>query len=1057
MQIQVLKNYFSNPTNTFGVSLGRGPRGNVRLKTSGFVFKEGEEIEVDLEECPKEDTKFGVQYLLNRNTNLRRFNTPVSSNSETVEFKNKTLKSFEFPKIKDYCPEEGIKTIWGYWTDTEGNRYNGTVDPSKFRANAVFSVVGEKKEHPQYGWQITVSSIEIREFDLNKPAYLLKNIGFPPGAIEWGLNSGLLDLIYDETKSAREIIEFIEDAKRNKAIKGIGPKKINAIIDGIERIRTEQGSESTFDEEKALKAAVEDIFAKYQIAEFVNKNRAQRDKYLNDIYIGFQKLLEGQLAEYLSVKYNVESMEDIPKAIENNPYIMILLPNRGFKTVDSIARQMNVEIGSLFRQEACISSILDGHMSGGFASSGDIYLDREALYNELVNALSIDDEEGFYKQFSKEDSDLLFQKLREEGNSQFFSWIELDDQGGVTEKFTNAANRENEYDIFEKIQQAVANKPKTPIFSDLAIEEWISKFEKRQGENYSLSEEQREAIRIINSNEQSIFCMTGFAGTGKSTVSKAILELLKIELGMIYGDTDGIECIAVSGMASRRITEATGFKSSTVMSYGYNPRRIQGTRVLFIDEASMIDSQTMKDLLNKIDMTKVKVILVGDVGQLPPIGRGTPFKDILESGWVKTVSLQKIFRQSEDAVLTTFAKKMREEDIPTSMFDRSYEDFDFIRIPDDRLYKLRKEVSTLNNIENPTPAQRKTLREKKALIGVELEEHNRIAQNQIVSLLHKYKAEFIKDFTSFQLISPQKTTLVGTEQLNTLSQDILNDNDPFLDEVLDFGYAKEHKRFKLGDKVIHTKNENWEVGLELGFYIDGFFTKEGEKFKELKEEYSFKAGSKRVIRILNGMVGTIEHFDEVRRIILVKYRYEDIEIGVEYEFSRLNILHLGYCLTVHKLQGSEAKTVVFVISPSHTQMVDNNLLYTGITRGKKKGYMVGSEKAFKQGIKKHGSHRETMLPYLFEGILWELEDIEDKLCVFEEDEWQHDNSKVSDKLMVACRQDKFGNWKVEVTGGSLESKDKQESIKPKLSKETEMPVKAPKQTNPVVKPVEDWF
>ena len=312
---------------------------------------------------------------------------------------------------------------------------------------------------------------------------------------------------------------------------------------------------------------------------------------------------------------------------------MILLPNKGFKTVDALAIGMGVSVNSIERQEACVNGILDGEIQGGFGGNGDIYLDRESLFNELVDSLNIN-EDGFEEEFTKKDSDILFRKLREDGNTNFYHWMSVDNEGNLTEKFTNKKNYEEEELVFESIRQGLEYAPqwRRPIMSDSELSAWIDVFEHREGAimgiDYKLSNEQRTAIVEINSNKQSIFCMTGFAGTGKSTVSKAILQLLQIEN---QDSVEGIECLAVSGMASRRINEATGFKSTTITSYSFNPKRIKNTKILFIDEASMVDSGTMASLLMKIDMTKVKIILVGDVGQLPPIGRGTPFKDILNS------------------------------------------------------------------------------------------------------------------------------------------------------------------------------------------------------------------------------------------------------------------------------------------------------------------------------------------------------------------------------------------------------------------------------------------
>jgi exodeoxyribonuclease V alpha subunit len=273
-------------------------------------------------------------------------------------------------------------------------------------------------------------------------------------------------------------------------------------------------------------------------------------------------------------------------------------------------------------------------------------------------------------------------------------------------------------------------------------------------------------------------------------------------------------------------------------------------------------------------------------------------------------------------------------------------------------------------------------------------------KQEVQNLIYKYKDDFAKDYTSFQLIAPQKSTIIGTEEINKLAQDILNDNNiPFIDGDIKIGANKQYKRFKIKDKVIHTKNENWFVGDNLGFYKNGKLFMDGVQIDGFRRNYCHNVGGKDCIRILNGMVGIIDGYDQLTQRILVKYRYEDIEIGVEYQSKDLGSLHLGYCLTIHKLQGSEAKTVALIVSPSHVRMINNNLLYTGITRGKTKGYIVGSKNAFKQGLKKHGTIRQTMLPLLFDGLFWELDDLAKQSIVYDADEWTHGKSE---KNLTMC-------------------------------------------------------
>jgi exodeoxyribonuclease V alpha subunit len=1001
MKFSILKNNFQNKTGTFSYTKARSEDGQFfSFKTVGFVFVENEEFEIDVNTLASEENDYGYTYTITNNSEIKRLEVDESA-SERIIIKNKIIKSFKFPNFKDYSPEDGIDTVWGFWADTEGGRYTGVVNPEMFKKNAVFSVEGTKSI-TKWGEQIAVSSIQVRAFDLNKPEFLLKSIGFNHSSMDWALSNKLHDLIQDEGIKISALKEMIVVAKDNKELRGVGAKTLEKILGQTRALRKEMKRDDDIDTTTKFKLDLQNLLVENNIQGFVKSSVSARDKYLDAIHKGFVAILEGKSSNEFTDRYGVSDITEIVELIKKNPYVLILLPNKGFKTVDALAIGMGVSVNSIERQEACVNGILDGEIQGGFGGNGDIYLDRESLFNELVDSLNIN-EDGFEEEFTKKDSDILFRKLREDGNTNFYHWMSVDNEGNLTEKFTNKKNYEEEELVFESIRQGLEYAPqwRRPIMSDSELSAWIDVFEHREGAimgiDYKLSNEQRTAIVEINSNKQSIFCMTGFAGTGKSTVSKAILELLQIEN---QDSVEGIECLAVSGMASRRINEATGFKSTTITSYSFNPKRIKNTKILFIDEASMVDSGTMASLLMKIDMTKVKIILVGDVGQLPPIGRGTPFKDILNSGWVRSVALKRIFRQNEDAVLTTFAKGMREEKVPDTMFEDAHSDFEFIKVQDSLLYKIRKELRYFEEIEEPSRDQKIQMNLKKKELHKALMLCNVNIKQEVQNLIYKYKDDFAKDYTSFQLIAPQKSTIIGTEEINKLAQDILNDNNiPFIDGDIKIGANKQYKRFKIKDKVIHTKNENWFVGDNLGFYKNGKLFMDGVQIDGFRRNYCHNVGGKDCIRILNGMVGIIDGYDQLTQRILVKYRYEDIEIGVEYQSKDLGSLHLGYCLTIHKLQGSEAKTVALIVSPSHVRMINNNLLYTGITRGKTKGYIVGSKNAFKQGLKKHGTIRQTMLPLLFDGLFWELDDLAKQSIVYDADEWTHGKSE---KNLTMC-------------------------------------------------------
>ncbi len=1016
MNFNVVKVNFRNLEGNFGIIVADGNNMSCNFKTHGFVLNEGDRFQVDLEALEKNTNQYGDTYSINTKSDWAKLEGTAETTRESVILKNRVLATFKFPRLKDYCPEEGVDTIWGHWKDSEGKKYVGTVNPENFVKNAVFSVAGKTKKDILWGDQIEVESIEIRSFDANKPEFLMLGMGFGKKSIDWAMRTEFVDMVKDAGVPDSVVEKEIRRGLKAKEFAGVGDKTIKKIMSKLPFVRKDcaagEGGDIV-DKISKFKKGVKDILVEFRVQEFWNNTEAGRVKYIDTMYKGFVELFEDrEKAGDFRNRFKVKSLDGVVKLIRENPYCLIFLRNRGFKTVDKLALQLGFNTHSRERKVACLQAILSGDIQTGFGNSGDTYTDREFLNEQLNAALAVDETDGFGSAFEKQDAELLLQDIREGEAGSCKSWMELNDKDIIEEKFTTNQNFAEEKLIFDKIQEGVTGGEGKPILGALALRAWIIELEENEGKlsgtKYEFSQEQKDILIKVNENKKSVFCMTGFAGTGKSTVSKGILQLLEMENG---GSRKGIECLAVSGMASRRITQATGFKSRTIMSYTFIKSMRggvdKGLKVLFIDEASMVDNTMLCGLLGDINMKKVKVILVGDVGQLPPIGRGTPFKDILNSGIVETVSLKTIFRQNEGAVLTTFAKGMREEKVDNTMFDGKYDDFEFKSVNDKGISEIRSEIRRLEEEDEESGLDawsKRVLSEKRVALSEEIEIVNIAIRSQVTRILNEYKANHKEEVSNFQLISPQKSTIVGTAELNLLAQDILNaEEKPFMDEDIPLGKTHEYKRFKMFDKVIHTKNENRVVGEKLGFYTDGKFSSE-EEVKSIYGKYITIMNKKHIIRILNGMIGVIDNWDEDRKRVRVKYKYEDIDIGVEYDINDLRFLHLGYCLTVHKLQGSEVKTVAFVVSPSHVNMLDNNILYTGITRGKSMGYFIGSKRAFRSALKRHGTERQTVLGKFFGGGFWDVTDYEKKVVLYDKDGWAH-SKKEYETMAVSIHGD----------------------------------------------------
>lgn len=370
----------------------------------------------------------------------------------------------------------------------------------------------------------------------------------------------------------------------------------------------------------------------------------------------------------------------------------------------------------------------------------------------------------------------------------------------------------------------------------------------------SLAAEQKEAIKKACSEK--LLIITGGPGTGKSTITNAILQISeKI--------TKKILLAAPTGRAAKRMSEITRRRASTIHSLlemdfthgGFkrgkdNPLLCD---LIIIDEASMIDTQLMNHLLKAIP-SHARVIFVGDIDQLPSVGPGNVLRDMIDSEKVPVVRLTEIFRQAKGSHIIVNAHRINKGEFP---WLKGEKDFQFI------------ESELPENIQQ---------------VIVEL----------VTSTIpQKYRFDRLHDI---QILCPMKRGTIGSETLNQTLQNSLN---PSTKPLMRMG-----KRFHEKDKVMQIRNN---------------YQKE----------------------VFNGDVGIITSIDFEEQIVLVDIDGREIA----YEFAELDELVLAYAVSIHKYQGSECPCVIIPIHTSHFKLLHRNLLYTGITRGKRLVILVGTKKA----------------------------------------------------------------------------------------------------------------
>lgn len=431
-----------------------------------------------------------------------------------------------------------------------------------------------------------------------------------------------------------------------------------------------------------------------------------------------------------------------------------------------------------------------------------------------------------------------------------------------------------------------------------------------------LGEQQRSAVEAINKGASLLF-LVGYAGTGKSTTSKTVLNLLNTKF-----DEKEIMTCALSGIASQRISDTTGYESATIQSLLIKFEKMDTFpfSVVLIDEASMINSSLFARLVAKIKKTAI-LIIVGDDAQLPPIGAGNVLSDVLTLELAPIVKLTKIYRQSEEQAITLIANDIRKGQVPE--YRAQYDDFEFIDVSINNYYGMKNSLNA---------EELKDVRETNSNAIVAEIVHK--VMESIEKARYRLKNKEIKEYLNyFQVITPMKGGTLGSNNLNTVLQEYFNPNPT---KCVKRGSLE----FRLMDKVVHTKNENmtsWS----------------GAAFKENEDSAQR--------RIFNGMSGLLFKINEDDEQVFVFYPNEDVVVVYEYEELKSHLM-LSYALTIHKVQGMEYDIVVIPMTFSHYIMHNTKLIYTAITRAKHKCILVGESMAFENACKRFEvTRRDTVL------------------------------------------------------------------------------------------------
>ncbi|HEY0947804.1 MAG TPA: ATP-dependent RecD-like DNA helicase, partial [Opitutaceae bacterium] len=421
-----------------------------------------------------------------------------------------------------------------------------------------------------------------------------------------------------------------------------------------------------------------------------------------------------------------------------------------------------------------------------------------------------------------------------------------------------------------------------PIKIDAAVQ-WAE-----QKAGFTFAEQQRHALR--NALRHKFTILTGGPGTGKTTILRALVEILKAKKVRVH-------LAAPTGRAAQRLAETTGGFASTIHrllkydpsrgGFEANEDRPLATDFLVVDEASMLDTRLASALLQAVP-ARAHVLLVGDTDQLPSVGAGNVLKDLIATERVPVTRLNVIYRQQGQSGIVTTAHAINAGDpsLPPTVDSleavQAWSDLTFVAAhsADDCIQK-------------------------------------------VIALCTEFVPRhwhWFHPVNDVQVLAPMHKGTAGVGNLNVQLQAALNS------AGASRGVRAPAGEFRPGDKVIQLRN-NYDKNL------------------------------------FNGDIGSIQAVDPEAGTLTA-----DFDGNVQtFERGEFGDLALAYAISIHKSQGSEYPVVVVPLLKAHFMMLQRNLLYTAITRGKKKVFLVGEPAAYAMAVR--NSEAKTRTTHLREKIL----------------------------------------------------------------------------------------
>lgn len=634
-----------------------------------------------------------------------------------LEQKNEQYIVAEVQAIYFSSPSNYYKVILVEIKETNGDYDENNVvitgNFGRIQESSSYKFYGEFTNHPKYGMQFNA-----KRYENSQPSTSIALISYLSGP----------------------------------SFKGVGKKSAERIVDklGVD----------------AIDRIVEDPTV-LNLVDKLSKKQKDTIKEIVTTEYGMQKIIlslnkygiDNALAYKIYGKYKEKTHE----IIQENPYQLIKdIEGIGFNRADVIAEKLDIAPDAPERMEAAILYVLYSLSN----NTGDTFSYKEALIKNTIFELE------------KSQRFLIEEEWVEESLEKLLKDQLIYEEAG---RYSLASLYYAEWSIVNSLDKLLSERVEK--VSKKNYQKKIKDIEKKLGIQYGDS--QKEAIR--EAMESSVFILTGGPGTGKTTVLEGIVHLyaelndLSLDPYSYKDKSFPILLAAPTGRAAKRMKETTELPASTIHRMlgltadeedlledsGY---RLEG-HLLIIDEMSMVDTFLANQLFNAIPRG-MKVILVGDQDQLPSVGPGQVFRDLIESNTIPQKELREIYRQEDDSSIIALSHEIKNDHLPKDLLERKSD-------------------------RNFFPAR----------------------VNNAVMVIEKIVEKAIqRGYTSkdIQVLAPMYKGAAGINLLNERLQEIFNPNDGTRTEV---NYMKQ--LYRIGDKVLQLQNdpENNVFNGDIGYIV----------------------------------------------------------------------------------------------------------------------------------------------------------------------------------------------------------------------------------------------